>query len=39
MFNSPQRVLWKGKLKVEAKARADKARWQALEQSTDGGKQ
>jgi len=32
-FNSPQRVMWREKLKVEAKARADKARRQALEHS------
>ena len=32
-FNSPQRVMWRERLKVEAKARADKARKQALEHS------
>ena len=32
-FNSPQRVMWRERLRSEAKARADKARRQALEHS------
>jgi len=32
-FNSPQRVMWRERLKTEAKARADKSRRQALEHS------
>ncbi len=32
-FNSPQRVMWRERLKGQAKARADKARRQTLEHS------